>query len=393
MQLVSTKVKILAIICIIPILIWISPALFEMLVDPYEGDFINNPAARAISHLRQIEKKLHRWTIPSDIPEFGKTMNLMGISQIATGLLNLHFSQINSKQLASISEVLVKLVNDPKLKFEGMEKDKILGGYGVYYGHRLLTLCAHQLITGKKDFEKDIDSSTIYLAKESARSENHYIVEPYSPNLTKTVFPADQSAVLLALYLCDRVRGTSLHQGVFQAFVKEQQTHSTYKKFGLHPSGWNYLHADIPRGVGMAYEISNIAHIDPELSFKLYQKFRFEMYRSFTIFGGFRERPSQFERKSDLDSGLVIFGIGSAASALALPAAKIFHDEKVYPDLHRLGALLGGIYFWNGERKYFLLTMKDVLSNFLGRNSPQTNAFFFFFCFLCGIISILISNY
>lgn len=82
-----------------------------------------------------------------------------------------------------------------------------------------------------------------------------------------------------------------------------------------------------PRGCAQSYISRYLAEADPKLSAKWWAAYRDAFFVRYGSIVGFREWPRGVERKGDVDSGPIIFGIGTAASAFAIAAAKAQGDE------------------------------------------------------------------
>ena len=82
---------------------------------------------------------------------------------------------------------------------------------------------------------------------------------------------------------------------------------------------------------------------------------------------GFREWPRGVERPADMDSGPIVFGIGTAASALAIGAARAQGDEVLATRLESAAAT--AIALGAGAGAPDLLMAQAILA--AGRSQPR----------------------
>ncbi|MBL8917972.1 MAG: hypothetical protein JNJ54_03855 [Myxococcaceae bacterium] len=148
-------------------------------------------------------------------------------------------------------------------------------------------------------------------------------------------WPADQSALIAALHRADVAHGTQTHTGPLEAFT-------TYlDEKGLHPSGLPKSEvtgkgpgAKYPRGCAQAFISRYLAEVDPVRTAAWWKTYRAQ-YLVRLPFGviGFREWPPGIDRSGDVDSGPIVLGIGVAASALGISAARAQGEEALAKEL------------------------------------------------------------
>ena len=88
----------------------------------------------------------------------------------------------------------------------------------------------------------------------------------------------------------------------------------------------SFAPTDVPRGCELSWRVSLMALMAPEEARTLYRTYVDGFWRERLIFAGFAEWPEGVKRKEDMDSGPIIMGIGMAASALGLSAARSTGD-------------------------------------------------------------------
>ncbi|MBL9039933.1 MAG: hypothetical protein JNG84_15550 [Archangium sp.] len=136
-------------------------------------------------------------------------------------------------------------------------------------------------------------------------------------------WPADQGAVLAALHRYDQGHGQSLHIAPLERFRAAFPVESLppSEATGRGPG------ARFPRGCANAFLTRYLAEVDPARASAWWRHFvrDFEVRLPLGV-EGFREWPRGVDQKADVDSGPIVFGVGTAASALAISAARANGD-------------------------------------------------------------------
>lgn len=150
-------------------------------------------------------------------------------------------------------------------------------------------------------------------------------------------WPADQSALLAGLHRTDVAHGTSSHvepTKAFFAYIDEKGTHrSGLPKSEVTGKGPG---AKYPRGCAQSFISRYLAEVDAPRTLAWWKTYRGGYFVSLPLgIAGFREWPKGVEGQVDSDSGPVVFGIGTAASALAISAAKANGDAATARQLER----------------------------------------------------------
>ncbi len=140
-------------------------------------------------------------------------------------------------------------------------------------------------------------------------------------------WPADQTVTLASLARYDAAHGTALLQQPLDAWRAVMEKHLDAKT-GLPVSEVTGMGpgATYPRGCAQSYITRYLRESDPELAAKWWAAYREHFLVRIGAVVGFREWPRGVERKGDVDSGPIILGIGTAASALGIAAAKAQGD-------------------------------------------------------------------
>jgi hypothetical protein len=144
---------------------------------------------------------------------------------------------------------------------------------------------------------------------------------------TSLRWPADQTVTLASLARFDAAHGTTLLQAPLDGW-REVMAEHVDPKTGLPESEVTGKGpgAKYPRGCAQSFITRYLTESDPQLAAKWWSTYREHFLVRIGGVVGFREWPRGVERKGDVDSGPIIFGIGTAASAFGVAAAKAQGD-------------------------------------------------------------------
>ncbi len=192
-----------------------------------------------------------------------------------------------------------------------------------YYANLNLMIGGYKLVSGDNKYD-DIHST---LTKEIARSfekSGGVNLNSFS-NLSWT---ADNTVALASLKLYDHINETSYSENsieLWKNWIKENMLDEDGNMYSMM-NGITKEPTEGARGSNLAYSIIFINMFDPEFSKKLYGSLEENFYD--TLMGIQLTREWNDEGNSiDVDSGPVISGIGSVASAFAMGAAKLHNDD------------------------------------------------------------------
>lgn len=144
-------------------------------------------------------------------------------------------------------------------------------------------------------------------------------------------WPADQAALLAGLHRADVAHGTSFHVEPTARFGRYLDEH------GLHRSGLPVSEvtgkgpgAKHPRGCAQSFISRYLAEVDAPRASTWWKTYVRDFFVALPLgVVGFREWPRGVEGAADTDSGPIVFGVGVAASALAISAAKAQGDAAM----------------------------------------------------------------
>ncbi|MGV3622867.1 MAG: hypothetical protein ACO1OB_18760 [Archangium sp.] len=152
------------------------------------------------------------------------------------------------------------------------------------------------------------------------------------PSYVKLPFrwPADQTATLASLARFDAAHdGHTLDEplNAWRDFMKKHLDPKTglpeSEVTGKAPG------AKYPRGCAQSFITRYLNEADPALAHEWWEKYRAHHLTRLGAIVGFREWPRGVEKKGDIDSGPIVFGIGAAASAFAIAASKAQGDSAL----------------------------------------------------------------
>lgn len=144
-------------------------------------------------------------------------------------------------------------------------------------------------------------------------------------------WPADQTALLAGLHRADVAHGWTFHEAPVKRFLE------VIDERGLHRSGLPVSEltgagpgARYPRGCAQSFISRYFAEVEPTRTAAWWKTYRAHFLERLPLsIAGFREWPRGVERASDIDSGPIVLGIGVAASALGISAAKAQGDTAL----------------------------------------------------------------
>lgn len=160
----------------------------------------------------------------------------------------------------------------------------------------------------------------------------------------KDRWPADQAATLAGLHRYDHA-----HQGHTLAPVSAAFTERILDR-AIDPSTqlpWSEVNGrgtgKLPRGCALSYSIRYLAEADPTLAAQWWVPYRAQYLVDRGVLVGFREWPPGVERRADIDSGPIVEGVGAAATAFGIGAARAMGDEllawRLTATAHTVGAV------------------------------------------------------
>lgn len=146
------------------------------------------------------------------------------------------------------------------------------------------------------------------------------------------------TTALAALVLADRVRGTD-HRPYIETWLTVAKRELVDPDTGLLVSSytWDGQPLDGPEGSSIFMVAHNLLLLDPDFAHDQYRRAHAALGRGVFGFGWAREWPADAPARVDVDSGLVVPGLGASpgASGLALLGATAFGDTDTRDALLR----------------------------------------------------------
>ncbi|MBL9040502.1 MAG: hypothetical protein JNM83_02815 [Myxococcales bacterium] len=142
-------------------------------------------------------------------------------------------------------------------------------------------------------------------------------------------WPADQSATLASLHRYDVAHGGMLSTEPARRYFTVVERSAS--KDGLPRSEVAQVtdSGRYPRGCALSFSVRYLAEVDLPRARALWQRYVAGYLVDGVLVTGFREWPKGVERGEDADSGPVVSGIGAAASAFGISAARAMGDERL----------------------------------------------------------------
>lgn len=175
-----------------------------------------------------------------------------------------------------------------------------------------------------------------HLAKRSAK-EGVLVSFPGEPHR----YPADQTATLYALHLYDSARGTTRLEVPLEAYRARMSKADGDVSWGLPPSELEGGHpwSNLPRGCALSWSVRYLAAYDEPAARSMWRAYKKQFLVVIGPVAGFREWPPGHGTDADVDSGPIVLGIGAAATAFGLAAARVLDDTVVTAQLESTEAL------------------------------------------------------
>jgi hypothetical protein len=198
------------------------------------------------------------------------------------------------------------------------------GRQGVYLGQFNLALACYRRVGG--DGRYDAAHKTISDALHDALVHQEGLPLSSYPSLSWTF---DTIPCLVSLRLYDLRTGTHRSDEAIAQHLKWVEDHATDRATGLPSSRIAEKTGQPmaePRGCELSWRIALLADLDAGLAKRMYGSYVKSFWLERGPVEGFAEWPFGKSDKQDADSGPIIMGVGSAATAFGIAAAKAADD-------------------------------------------------------------------
>ena len=221
---------------------------------------------------------------------------------------------------------VVKFALHPKVNPWKKDISKVsdFNHYCYYLEHLNIILGCYQDVADGKYLELNT-RVTEYLRDESLAQKNaHARLIPH----VKMRWAADQAAIIYSLWLYDRNNGTEYHVEPKNRWIEYMETHGKHQETGMYITEVMGVkeYSNQPRGCSHAYMCYYMERFDSVRGQEQWDLFKKHMMVNGFFLSGFREYLPGYQGSWTPDSGPVIFGIGVAATGLALKPMKVWGE-------------------------------------------------------------------
>ncbi len=154
-------------------------------------------------------------------------------------------------------------------------------------------------------------------------------------------FPADQAATLAALRRYDVHHHADVSTAPLEAY-RRSTLKATDTKTALP---WSEVHGfgsgKHPRGCALSFSVRYLSEVDQALARQWWLAYKAHYLVDRVMLVGFREWPPGVNRGADVDSGPIVQGVGAAATAFAIAAARAMDDDALAVRLEATAAIIG----------------------------------------------------
>jgi hypothetical protein len=206
---------------------------------------------------------------------------------------------------------------------------------GLYASHLNLILGAQDRVGGEHDVAFHARLSRA-LAERSRREPSGHLP---SYRDTRVRWPADQSATLASLHRFDEAHGEQLAGPLAAAWKDFLAAHSTDGLPWSEVTGRG-RYSRLPRGCALSFGIRYTSEFDRPLARAWWARYK-ERYLIDRLLVGFREWPPGRDLPADADSGPIVMGVGAAATAFGMAAARAVGDGETAGRLATTARVLG----------------------------------------------------
>ena len=237
------------------------------------------------------------------------------------------------------------------------ELDDARARHGLYLTHLALILGAGDATGPCLDgpLHRRVATALARASREDPRG-----IAPSYPSSPQR-WPADQAATLAALARFDRAHGATLlddprarYRATTTQLACVRPASSGSASSGASPADdvrapcglpWSEARGRgtgaHPRGCALSWSVRYLAEADPDLATTWWDAYRaaYLVDRGFVV--GFREWPPGVDGKADDDSGPIVQGVGAAATAFGIAAARALDDDALAARLEATAAIVG----------------------------------------------------
>ena len=272
----------------------------------------------------------------------GWGQDIAALSNMAEALTNLaiQYPEQLPKYKTLLLEVTRRAMDKSVMPYsnKSLMTVKNYGKHGYYLEHMniIFGACGR---CGADDYKSINENISKHLIELSMGQDNFHA--PLMPNI-KMRWSADQAAIIYSVWLYDQNYSTNLHAELKEnwlAYMCSQMTHGDTGLFQtevMRKKDYSYE----PRGCAIAYLIHYMSRFAPDVASDQWQRFNLSMSATLAGKKGYREYLPSYRGRWTPDSGPILFGMGIAATGLALNAATSVGDDLTATELK---ASIGGV--------------------------------------------------
>jgi hypothetical protein len=240
---------------------------------------------------------------------------------------------------------------------------------GLWLSHLALILGALDTVLPCAD-EKAHAEIANALARRSLREPTAHV-----PSYAATAYrwPADQTATLAALARFDRAHGAHLADEPVRRWRERMLKQTMDAGLGLpwSEATGKAKGARDPRGCALSWQTRYLNEVDPALAGRWWDRYKDAYLVDKLVLVGFREWPPGRDRPADADSGPIVNGVGSAATALAIGAARTMGDAILARRLEATATLVEGAVGTNPAFARHASTALAASIRYLGKHATR----------------------
>ncbi len=202
---------------------------------------------------------------------------------------------------------------------------KFMGNHGLYLSHISSMMSAYTRLSGDQKYFNYNTLIYAHIMRILFYSKDYHLQSYPAPSLK---WPADNAVIYRALHEYGSLYPVANHLPYEQAWLKILQRRYTDTNTGLPASEitGRTQYSAYPRGCANAWLVYYLAGLDQGLARQYWQHYKKYYKRKGLLFSAFREYPPGVDLPADSDSGPIILGYGTSASALSVPAARRMGD-------------------------------------------------------------------
>lgn len=284
-------------------------------------------------------------------PEGRFFMNcLYGLASVEAGL---HEPPGSAKRRAWLVEARWALGRVDSSGNKSIFTQHLRPAYGVFYAGWSAVLHAGVIALQNPDTRDALESDAFRRRCAELAACFESSTTPYLQAYERQAWTCDSAPAIFALYACDRMYPPAYGEVIGQWSAKVRGLRDP--KTGLlghrvSPDSGALL--DGPRATSMCITVRFLAEPTPDLGAELYDAFRKAMLTTRLGLPGVREYPKGVNGSGDADSGPLIFGISTSASAVTIGAARIIGDSEAVATMVPTAEALAFPVTWQGSKRY-----------------------------------------